>query len=180
MTDLSDSARRPERAGAGKPLPEGWTVATLQESNLDDVLAIEAASFSNPWTRDMFLRDLANAGVSYGYVLQGPNGEASAFCTIWVVVDEVHINNLAVDPARRGHGLGQALLEFILRLWSDLGAQRATLEVRRSNLAAINLYAKLGFTVAGIRRDYYTEPVEDALILWREGGGGQPVRTEDE
>jgi [ribosomal protein S18]-alanine N-acetyltransferase len=180
MTDLSDSARRPEGPGTGKPLPEGWTVATLQESDLDDVLAIESASFSNPWTRDMFLRELANAGVSYGYVLKGPNGRASAFCTIWVVVDEVHINNIAVDPEWRGHGLGQALLEFILRLWSDLGAERATLEVRRSNLAAINLYAKLGFNVAGIRRDYYTEPVEDALILWRERGGGQPVRTEDE
>ena len=71
-----------------------------------------------------------------------------------------------MDPACRGRGLGQALLESILRLWSDRGAERATLEVRRSNLAAISLYAKLGFNVAGIRRDYYTEPVEDALIPW--------------
>jgi [ribosomal protein S18]-alanine N-acetyltransferase len=173
MTESPNSARRPEGPGTGKALPEGWTVVTLQESDLDDVLAIESASFSNPWTREMFLHELANAGVSYGYVLRGPEGRAAAFCTIWVVVDEVHINNLAVDPAWRGHGLGQALLEFILRLWSDLGAERATLEVRRSNLAAISLYAKLGFNVAGIRRDYYTEPVEDALILWRERDGGQ-------
>lgn len=177
MTNLSDSAGAPE---TGKPLPEGWSVATLQESNLDDVLAIEAASFSNPWTRDMFLRELANAGVSYGYVLQGPNGQASAFCTIWVVVDEIHINNLAVDPAWRGQGLGQALLEFILRLWADRGAERATLEVRRSNETAIKLYAKLGFSVAGIRRDYYTDPAEDALILWRERGGEQARPREDE
>lgn len=178
MTDLSDSARRPEKAGTGKPLPEGWTVSTLQESDLDDVLAIEGASFSNPWTRDMFLRDLANSGVSYGYILRGPDGRAAAFCTIWVVVNEVHINNIAVDPAWRGQGLGQALLEYILHLWSKLGAERATLEVRRSNAAAITLYAKLGFNVAGIRRDYYTEPAEDALILWREREGGKPVRSE--
>jgi ribosomal-protein-alanine N-acetyltransferase len=180
MTDPSGSTTGREHAGAERPLPEGWTVVTLQESDLDDVLAIEAASFSNPWTRDMFLRELANAGVSYGYVLRGPDGRAAAFCTVWVIVDEVHINNLAVDPAWRGHGLGQALLEFILRLWSDLGAERATLEVRRSNETAISLYAKLGFTVAGIRREYYTEPVEDALILWRERSGAQPVRLEDE
>jgi len=179
MTDVSGTASGRENPRTGRPLPEGWTVVTLQESDLDDVLAIESASFSNPWTRDMFLRELANAGVSYGYVLRGPDGRASAFCTLWVVVDEVHINNLAVDPAWRGHGLGQALLEFILRLWSDLGAERATLEVRRSNEAAMSLYAKLGFTVAGIRRDYYTEPVEDALILWREREAAQPVRRED-
>ena len=152
MTDVTRPAQDTD-AAPGRPIPEGWTVSTLQESDLDDVLAVEAASFSNPWTRDMFLRELANAGVSYGYVLRGPDGRAAAFCTIWVVVDEVHINNLAVDPAWRGRGLGQSLLEFILRLWSDLGAGRATLEVRRSNEAAINLYAKLGFTVAGIRRE---------------------------
>ncbi len=180
MIDPSDSPNNPRPEGAGRPLPEGWTVATLQESDLDAVLAIEAASFSNPWTRDMFLREIANAGVSYGYVLRGPDGRAAAFCTIWVVVDEVHINNIAVDPAWRGHGLGQSLLEFVLRLWSDLGAERATLEVRRSNEAAIQLYVKLGFTVAGTRRDYYTQPVEDALILWREREGGKPLRGADE
>jgi [ribosomal protein S18]-alanine N-acetyltransferase len=180
MTDQLGSTGGREHAPTGRPLPEGWTVVTLQESDLDDVLAIEGACFSNPWTRDMFLRELANAGVSYGYVLRGLDGRAAAFCTIWVIADEVHINNLAVDPAWRGRGLGQALLEFILRLWSGLGAERATLEVRRSNETAINLYAKLGFTVAGIRREYYTEPVEDALILWRERAGAQPVRPEDE
>lgn len=180
MTGLSGPAGGSEPSGPGRPLPEGWTVATLQESDLDDVLAIEAASFNNPWTRDMFLRELANSGVSYGYVLRRPDGRAAAFCTIWVVVDEVHINNIAVDPAWRGQGLGQALLEFVLRFWSKQGAERATLEVRRSNETAINLYVKLGFTVAGTRRAYYTEPVEDALVLWREGGGPRPPRAPDE
>ncbi len=122
MTDVTRPAQDTD-AAPGRPIPEGWTVSTLQESDLDDVLAVEAASFSNPWTRDMFLRELANAGVSYGYVLRGPDGRAAAFCTIWVVVDEVHINNLAVDPAWRGRGLGQSLLEFILRLWSDSGCR---------------------------------------------------------
>jgi ribosomal-protein-alanine N-acetyltransferase len=151
-------------------LAGGWTVTTMTVADVEEVLAIETASFSNPWTRDMFLRDLANAGVSYGYVLRGAERRAAAFCTVWIVVDEVHINNLAVDPAWRRRGLGRALLEFVLKQWSDLGAARATLEVRRSNSAAIDLYTKLGFAVAGVRRNYYTEPVEDALILWRERG----------
>jgi ribosomal-protein-alanine N-acetyltransferase len=154
---------------------EGWTVTSLEEPDLDDVLAIEAASFSNPWTRDMFLQELGNVGVSHGYVLRTPDCRTVAFCTIWIVIDEIHINNLAVHPECRSRGAGQALLEFVLRLWSGLGAQRATLEVRRSNTAAINLYTKLGFTVAGTRREYYTQPVEDALILWRGGIGGAAV-----
>ena len=151
-----------------RPLPPGWAVRTLEEADLDEVLEIEQASFANPWTREMFRQDIRNVGVAYGYVLRAPDGRAAAFCTTWVVVDELHINNLAVHPDYRGRGLGRALLEFVLRLWSELGASHATLEVRRSNEVAINLYRSLGFTVAGTRRNYYTEPVEDALILWRE------------
>jgi ribosomal-protein-alanine N-acetyltransferase len=173
---MSDLTRPGYDAGtpAGSRLPEGWAIVTLQESQLDDVLEIEGASFSNPWTREMFLRDLANAGVAYGYVLNRPDGRGVAFCTVWVVLDEVHINNVAVHPDWRGRGFGRALLEYVLDLWEKLGAGRATLEVRRSNEVAINLYEKLGFTVAGTRRDYYTEPVEDALILWRERKVGGP------
>jgi ribosomal-protein-alanine N-acetyltransferase len=168
MTDGQPRGSGDESTGPSRPLPAGFTVTTMGEPDLDEVLAIEAASFSNPWTRDMFERDLANAGVSYGYVLRGPDGSAAGFCTVWVVLDELHINNLAVAPAWRGHGLGRGLLEFVLRLWSGFGVERATLEVRRSNATAINLYMKLGFTVAGTRPGYYTQPVEDALILWRD------------
>jgi ribosomal-protein-alanine N-acetyltransferase len=84
------------------------------------------------------------------------------------VLDELHINNLAVLPAFRRKGVAGALLEHVLKEGSALGARRATLEVRRSNEAARRLYERLGFTVTGIRRGYYTNPVEDALILWRD------------
>jgi len=149
-------------------LPAGWTVETLGEDDLDEVLAIEAASFSNPWSRQMFLWELQNVGVSYAYVLRTPEWRVAAFCTVWVVLDEIHINNVAVRPECRGQGVGQALLRFVLRLGGTLGARRATLEVRRSNVAALKLYERLGFQVAGTRRNYYSNPVEDALILWRE------------
>ena len=142
---------------------------TLEECDLDEVLAIEEASFTNPWTRQMFLWELQNVGVSYGYVLRTPDWPVAAFCTVWVVLDEIHINNVAVRPECRGEGVGRALLEFVLRLGAGLGARRATLEVRRSNAAALKLYERLGFTVAGVRKNYYANPVEDALILWREG-----------
>jgi len=156
----------PQPAWAHEVLLAGWRVETLSEADLDEVLAIERASFSNPWSRDMFLWELQNAGVSYGYVLRAPSGAVAAFCTVWVVQDEVHINNVAVDPEHRGRGVGLSLLRFVLRLAAELGARRATLEVRRSNAAALKLYKRLGFQVAGVRRNYYSSPVEDALILW--------------
>ena len=120
----------------------------------------------------MFLWELQNVGVSYGYVLRTPDWRVAAFCTVWVVLDEIHINNLAVRPECRGGGVGRALLEFVLRLGAGLGARRATLEVRRSNHAALKLYESLGFHEAGVRKNYYAGPVEDALILWRESTDG--------
>jgi ribosomal-protein-alanine N-acetyltransferase len=161
-----------EPPGIHQALPPGWSVDTLEEPDLDDVLAIEQASFTNPWTRQMFLWELQNVGVSYGYVLRTPEWPVAAFCTVWVVLDEIHINNVAVRPECRGGGVGRALLEFVLRLGAGLGARRATLEVRRSNAAALKLYERLGFAVGGVRRNYYSNPVEDALVLWRESEGG--------
>jgi ribosomal-protein-alanine N-acetyltransferase len=83
-------------------------------------------------------------------------------------VDELHINTIAVAAEHRGRGLGSALMRHIMQDVVDQGVTRATLEVRESNRAARQLYESLGFISAGIRRGYYTEPAEDALILWRE------------
>jgi len=135
---------------------------------IDAVLAIEEASFSNPWTREMYLAELENPGVSFCFLASDVEGRSIGFCSFWRVPDELHINNLAVIPERRRTGVGSALLGFVLQEGARLGAQRATLEVRRSNDAARFLYERFGFTVAGIRRGYYSRPVEDALVLWRE------------
>jgi len=84
------------------------------------------------------------------------------------VADELHINNLAVAEPYRRRGIGTALMGYVLKEGARMGAQRATLEVRRSNDAARQLYERLGFSAAGVRPAYYTNPVEDALVLWRE------------
>jgi len=137
------------------------------ERELDAVLAIEERSFTNPWTREMYRSEMANEGVSFLFLAR--LGEtAVGFCSYWRVLDELHINNLAVDPAWRHHGVGAALLEHVLSDAGRRGAARIILEVRRSNLAARRLYERFGFTVAGVRHDYYTQPVEDALVLWRQ------------
>jgi [ribosomal protein S18]-alanine N-acetyltransferase len=141
-------------------------------SQIDEILAIEEASFSSPWTREMYLAELNNIGVSYFYLartLAGDPGEVIGFCSFWHVLEELHINNLAVLPAYRRSQIGTALLRRVLEDGAQLGASRATLEVRRSNDPARMLYEKFGFSVAGVRRGYYSHPIEDALVLWREG-----------
>jgi ribosomal-protein-alanine N-acetyltransferase len=150
-----------------------WIIEPLKSaSDLDDVLAIEEASFTNPWTREMYLAELENEGVSYVYLARNVEREAAGFCSFWRVVDELHINNLAVLPQHRRVGVATALLQHIFQEGARLGAGRATLEVRRSNDPARILYERFGFFVAGTRRGYYTKPVEDAIVLWREGLDG--------
>jgi ribosomal-protein-alanine N-acetyltransferase len=141
-------------------------------SQIDDILAIEEVSFSSPWTREMYVAELNNSGVSFFYLartLSGDPGEVIGFCSFWRVLDELHINNLAVLPEYRRSQIGTALLRRVLEDGARLGATRATLEVRRSNDPARLLYEKFGFTVAGVRRGYYSKPAEDALVLWRDG-----------
>jgi ribosomal-protein-alanine N-acetyltransferase len=146
-----------------------WEIASLTSpGQIDDILAIEEASFTNPWTREMYLSELENRGVSYCFLAKDANGHTAGFCSFWRVLDELHINNLAVKPEVRRLGAGTALLEHVLHEGARLGVHRVTLEVRRSNEPARLLYERFGFFVAGVRPGYYTKPVEDALVLWRE------------
>jgi ribosomal-protein-alanine N-acetyltransferase len=143
-------------------------------SEIEAVLAIEEASFTSPWTREMYAAELENEGVSYCFLARIDTGEAVGFCSFWRIVDELHINNLAVLPAWRRTGVATSLLDHVIKEGVRLGARRATLEVRRSNEPARRLYERFGFSVAGVRRAYYTHPVEDAIVLWREGLGEGP------
>lgn len=149
-------------------MTECFIEAVSSERDIEDILRIESISFTNPWTKEMYLSELEHRDVSFFYVARDALGEAIGFCSCWCVLDEVHINNLAVLPEHRRSGVASALLERVLRDGAARGASRATLEVRRSNVAALKLYERFGFAVSGVRRGYYTNPDEDALILWRD------------
>lgn len=136
--------------------------------DLDGVLRLEEASFNNPTTREWYERELERPDVCFIYVLRTPEHPVAAFCAFWLVAGQVHINNLAVLPELRGRGLGTQLLERLIAEAAHLGAVFLTLEVRQSNTPALRLYAKSGFTQEGVRKNYYTSPVEDALILSRQ------------
>jgi [ribosomal protein S18]-alanine N-acetyltransferase len=139
----------------------------LTDEDLVGVLEIEAASFNNPTTREWYERELKRPEVCFIFVLHTAAVRVAAFCAFWRVADQAHINNLAVRPELRGRGLGSQMLEAVVVEAQRLGAGSLTLEVRRSNIAAQRLYQRAGFHEAGVRKNYYTQPVEDALVLAR-------------
>jgi len=135
---------------------------------LDEIVALEAESFTNPWSRETLEWELRNSDVTFIYVLRLDDGRVAAFCVCWMLFEELHINTLAVAPALRRQGLATALLNHIFVEAAARGVRRATLEVRASNRPAIGLYERLGFQVTATRYRYYNNPEEDALILWRD------------
>lgn len=148
--------------------PAGLVIERVTDAvDLDAVAALEAATFTNPWTREMLDRELRQSDVARVYVVRLPGCRVAAFCACWLVHDELHINTIAVDARMRRRGLATALMKHLLAEAAASGAHRTLLEVRRSNLPAQRLYERLGFTVAAVRRNYYSHPEEDALVLSR-------------
>jgi [ribosomal protein S18]-alanine N-acetyltransferase len=142
---------------------------------LDGVLAIDRESFSRPWTRQMYEEDLKNPQ-SRIWIARDRDALAVGYCAAWLVLDELHINNVAVAQVARRKGVASALVARALGEAGREGATAATLEVRRANTAARQLYERLGFRQAGERARYYDQPADDALILWAQiqGFGDSP------
>ncbi|MCC7124065.1 MAG: ribosomal protein S18-alanine N-acetyltransferase [Acidobacteria bacterium] len=146
--------------------PLTWQVTPLAgPADLDGVIAIEDATFNNPTTRAWYEAELARPEVCRIFVLRLANRPVAGFVAFWRVLDEMHINNLAIAPDLRRHGWGRRLLEATLDAACDLGIRHASLEVRRSNDAARRLYEIVGFRPVGVRASYYSQPVEDAIVL---------------
>jgi len=150
---------------SGDPVIERVT----SPEDLDRVAALEAVCFTNPWTREMLEREVRQSEVARVYVIRDRTGDIPAFCTCWIVLDELHINTIAVAPDRRREGLATRLMFHVMQEAAREGGTRATLEVRASNAPARRLYATLGFVETAVRPRYYTQPEEDGIILWREG-----------
>ncbi|MCR4310817.1 MAG: ribosomal protein S18-alanine N-acetyltransferase [Deltaproteobacteria bacterium] len=136
-------------------------------SDLDGVMAIEEVSFPTPWSPGMFLEDFPR-DFSDTLVAAGTDDEVLGYAVCWTLAGESHLLNIAVHPERRGQGIGRALLSECIRRAARAGASLIFLEVRAGNEAAQRLYRSMGFVFRGIRKGYYTDTREDAVILDRE------------
>jgi len=139
----------------------------MSPSDLDGVMEIEEVSFPTPWSREMFLEDFPR-DFSDTLVAAGAEDEVLGYAVCWTLAGESHLLNIAVHPARRGRGIGRALLSECIRRAAGAGASRVFLEVRAGNEAAQRLYRSMGFGFRGIRKGYYTDTGEDAVIFDRE------------
>ena len=140
-------------------------VRAAADEDLTEISALQTRTFTNPWSAESMRWELANTDVARLYVMRC-EGRVIGYCACWLLFDEWHINSIAIDPDWRRHGLGSHLLRVVGRELVAAGATMATLEVRRSNVAALTLYNRLGFAVEAVRKDYYEHPREDALVLW--------------
>lgn len=141
------------------------TIGTMTAEDLDEILAMESRSFQDPWPDEVFHAELRHCW-SHCHVLRRTESDALlGYIVFWSVADEVHLLNVAVDPNERHHHYGRLLVDFMLGFASAHSARFVTLEVRRSNTAAIALYESSGFKQVGVRPKYYANNGEDALLL---------------
>ena len=156
-----------------------FTLRRLELGDLDAIERIERVSYPTPWSRLMFASELAKqSSLSIAAVL--PDGQLAGYLVLSRYVDAWHVMNVAVDPEQRRLGIASAMLRRLFEVTKDDAQRGYTLEVRVSNTAAISLYEGFGFTSRGVRRGYYTDNKEDALIMWKDAESEIDDEIDDE
>lgn len=141
------------------------TFRYLNKDDINEILEIEHESFTMPWTKDAFYNELTQNKFAI-YIGLEEEGRIIGYSGVWIVIDEAHITNVALLPQYRGRKLGEALMRRVMEISVEMGAKTMTLEVRVSNDIAQSLYRKLGFQNGAIRKNYYTDNQENALVMW--------------
>lgn len=141
-------------------------IRPMKAEDIDEVLVIESLCFPTPWSREAFRAEIED-NYCARYVVAELEGMVIGYGGMWIIIDEAHITNIAVHPNYRGRGVGEAIMKGLIQTAARLKVEGMTLEVRVSNMIAQNLYKKLGFVAIGVRKGYYTDNGEDALIMWR-------------
>ncbi|WP_068777526.1 ribosomal protein S18-alanine N-acetyltransferase [Paenibacillus sp. FJAT-26967] len=137
---------------------------------LDDIpliCEIEQEAFTTPWSAGAFHNELTSNHFAH-YIVMLVDGVVAGYAGMWLIMDEAHVTNIAISGKYRGRKLGEVLVRQMQHKARSLGAVRMTLEVRASNFIAQRLYDKMGFKYVGVRKGYYTDNNEDAIIMWAE------------
>lgn len=148
------------------PATNDITIVPLTRELVPQVAAIEAISFSEPWSEHAYM-EICEKEEYFYLVAVDKKGKALGMCGLLIGPFEAEVMNVAVHPDHRGQGIAMKLLQALLKAGEDRGVKEFTLEVRTGNAPAIHVYETCGFVSEGIRPKFYTKPVEDALIMWR-------------
>lgn len=140
-------------------------IRDMVEADLDEVYKIEQETFADPWSKESFLNSISDK--NNHYLVATIDDKITGYCGYYGILGEGYIYNVAVKESFRRQGIGLMMLEELILQSVSRGITFLTLEVRSSNASAIHLYKKLGFVEIGIRKDFYTKPLEDAIIMWR-------------
>jgi [ribosomal protein S18]-alanine N-acetyltransferase len=172
VEEAANQAERPVQ-----PKGEAVSFRSMRLGDIDEVCRIEKEAFPTPWSEGAFHNELVNNHFAH-YIIMECDGDVAGYGGMWLIMEEAHVTNIAVKASYRGRKLGERLLRQLQETAQFLGAHKMTLEVRVSNLVAQRLYEKLGFRSVGVRRGYYSDNQEDALIMWvdleaRSGAKGQ-------
>ncbi|HHX24142.1 MAG: ribosomal protein S18-alanine N-acetyltransferase [Tepidanaerobacteraceae bacterium] len=144
-----------------------FTIDIMKIQDLDEVMEVEKQCFTTPWSRYAFTCELRDNQFSQ-YIVARYDNKIIGYAGMWIILDEAHVTNIGVLSDYRGAGIGELLMRSLMNLAKDRGAKKMTLEVRKTNYVAQNLYSKLGFEPIGIRRGYYLDDGEDAVIMWKD------------
>lgn len=139
-------------------------ILPLDNSHIDELHELEKASFSEPWSKMTFIKELENPNAYY--IIAQKDGVLVGYAGMWTIFEEGHITNIAVEKQHRGTGIGKMLVKALVEKAKDLNLIGLTLEVRQGNIAAQRLYESFGFYSVGNRKNYYNYPTEDAVIMW--------------
>ncbi len=148
----------------GKTSKEGIVTREMSAADLKAVQAIEQESFHDSWAVESWLAEL-NSSIAKYLVLE-QEGIIKGFAGFWLIAGEAQVTRVAVAKDERGKGLGKILTEVLIAAAWQEGADAVTLEVRKSNIAAQTVYTQTGFTISGVRPNYYEDNKEDAIIMW--------------
>jgi len=144
---------------------DNFLVRKMEIHDLLNVGRVEAATYDNPWPQDIFFRELVENEHAH-YFVATLNDVVIGYCGMWPVVDDAQITNIAMHPSYRGQKFGEKLFRQIMDYGMHHGMKRLSLEVRKSNTVAQRMYQKFGLVRAGIRKNYYTDDGEDAVVMW--------------
>jgi ribosomal-protein-alanine N-acetyltransferase len=137
------------------------------KEHIDEITVIESICFKIPWSRESIREEIVDNNLAI-YLCAKADGRIAGYAGYWKVIDEAHITNIAVHPEYRQKGIGSMLVKGMIDICTKTGIDKMTLEVRKSNIKAQGLYKKFGFKFAGIRKAYYSDNREDAVIMWSE------------